>query len=99
MGNRRRKEAFWIVYTVHSTEAEFMHVRFRRGFLTYVILRVSRLEVSVFNVYITNQFQTTSTQGGEGGVKSVSSGGNASGGKEENSYTFVPMTSKNSASG
>jgi hypothetical protein len=28
-----------------------------------IILRVLRLEVSVFNVYITNQFQTTFAQG------------------------------------
>jgi hypothetical protein len=30
-----------------------------------IILRVLRLEVSVYNVYITNQFQTTFSQGGE----------------------------------
>ncbi len=36
-----------------------------------IILRVLRLEVSVYNVYNTNQFQATFTQGG-GGVKSVS---------------------------
>jgi hypothetical protein len=35
-----------------------------------IILRVLILEVSVLNVYITNQFQTTFAQGG-GGVKSV----------------------------
>ncbi len=28
-----------------------------------IILRVLRLEVSVYNVYITNQFQTTFAQG------------------------------------
>jgi hypothetical protein len=39
-----------------------------------IILRVLRLEVSVYNVYITNQFQTTFAQGGGGGVKSVSIG-------------------------
>jgi len=38
-----------------------------------VILRVLRLEVSVYNVYITNQLQTTFAQRG-GGVKSVSRG-------------------------
>jgi hypothetical protein len=37
-------------------------------------LRVLRIEVSVYNVYITNQFPTTFAQGGrgEGGVKSAS---------------------------
>jgi hypothetical protein len=35
-----------------------------------IILRVLRLEVSVYNVYITNQFQTTFAQG-EGRVKIV----------------------------
>jgi hypothetical protein len=29
-----------------------------------IILRVLRLEVSVYNVYITNQLQTTFAQGG-----------------------------------
>jgi hypothetical protein len=32
-----------------------------------IIWRVLRLEVSVYNVYITNQFQTTFAQGGGGG--------------------------------
>jgi hypothetical protein len=32
-------------------------------------LRVLRLEVSVYNVYITNQFQTTVAGGGGGGGK------------------------------
>ncbi len=31
-----------------------------------IILRVLRLEVSVYNVYITNQFQNTFAQGGGG---------------------------------
>jgi hypothetical protein len=35
-----------------------------------IILRVLRLEVSIYNVYITNKFQTTFAQGGRG-VKSV----------------------------
>jgi hypothetical protein len=39
-----------------------------------IILRVLRLEVSVYNVYITNQFKTTIAQGGRG-VKSISRGG------------------------
>jgi hypothetical protein len=34
-----------------------------------IIFRILRLEVSVYNVYITNKFQTTFAQ--EGGVKSV----------------------------
>jgi hypothetical protein len=42
---------------------------------------VLRLEVSVYNVYITNQFKTTLTPG-VGGVKSVSGGTVNS--KEEN---------------
>jgi hypothetical protein len=39
-----------------------------------IILRVLRLEISVYIVYITNQFQTTFAGGGGGGVKSVSRG-------------------------
>jgi hypothetical protein len=37
-----------------------------------IILRVLRFEVSLYNVYIVNQFQTTFAQGvgGGGGVKS-----------------------------
>jgi hypothetical protein len=59
-------------------------------------LRVLRLEVSVYNVYITSQFQTTFAQGvGEGGpLKEV-----AVNSKVENSEEFVPITSKISASG
>jgi hypothetical protein len=38
-----------------------------------IMLRVLRLEVSLYNVFITNQFQTTFAQRGEG-VKSVSRG-------------------------
>jgi hypothetical protein len=33
-----------------------------------IILRVLRLEASVYNVYITNQFQTTVDQGGGGKI-------------------------------
>ncbi len=36
-----------------------------------IILRVLTLEVSVYNGYITNQFQTTFVGGGGGGVESV----------------------------
>jgi hypothetical protein len=42
-----------------------------------IILRVLRLEVSVYNVYIANQFQTTFARGagvGGGGVKSLRRG-------------------------
>jgi hypothetical protein len=54
-----------------------------------------RVEVSVYNVYITNQFQTTFAQGsgagGGWGVKSVS-GGDSMNSKEENSLkTVVPI--------
>ncbi len=35
--------------------------------LFFTVLRVLRLEVSMYNVYITNQFQTTFAQGGGGG--------------------------------
>jgi hypothetical protein len=61
-----------------------------------IILRVLRLEVSIYNVYITNQFLTTFAHWGHWGregVKSVSRTVNI---KEEN---FVPVASKNSASG
>jgi hypothetical protein len=34
-----------------------------------IIFRVLKLEVSVYNVYITNQFQITFAQGGGGGEK------------------------------
>jgi hypothetical protein len=39
-----------------------------------VILGVLRLEVSVYNGYITNQFQTTFAPGGRGEVKSFRRG-------------------------
>ncbi len=71
-----------------------------------IILRVFRLEVSLYNVCITNQFQTTFAQGGAGGggverVKSVRRGDiEYQGGKKnlKTFGTFVPITSKNSAS-
>ncbi len=53
-----------------------MNVQIHRGFW------VLRIEVSVYNVYITNQFQTTFAQDGGGG-KFVSRGDCES--KEENS--------------
>ncbi len=57
-----------------STEAKFMNVQFD-NFVEVslgIILGVLRLDVSVYNVYISNQFQTTFAQGGK--VKSVSRG-------------------------
>jgi len=60
--------------TVHNTEHMFAFFIEQKGeFLSLrflgIILRVLRLEVSVFNVYITNQFQITfdfwSSEGGE----------------------------------
>ncbi len=45
-----------------------------------IILRVLRLEVSVYNVYITHQFKTTSAQGGGDPLVEVTVNG-----KEENS--------------
>jgi hypothetical protein len=39
---------------------------FVEGFLG-IILRVLRVEISIYNVYITYQFQTTFAQHGEGG--------------------------------
>ncbi len=39
-----------------------------------IILRVLRVEVSVYNVYVTNQFLTHFEQEGGGGVKSASRG-------------------------
>jgi hypothetical protein len=49
-------------------EAEFINVK-RTISLRFlgIILRVLRLEVSVYNVYITNSFQTTFARGGGGG--------------------------------
>jgi hypothetical protein len=51
-----------------------------------IILRVLRLEVSVYNIYITNQFQPTFARG-EGEVKSVCRG-DCEYSKEENSEVF-----------
>jgi hypothetical protein len=61
-----------------------------------IILRVLIFEVSVYNDYITSQFQKTVAQGGGGGGLNqlVEVAVNS---KEENS-TFVPITSKSSAS-
>jgi hypothetical protein len=50
----------------YCTEAEFMNVQFRWGFQG-IILRGLRLEVSVYYVYLTNQFQTPGPGEGGGG--------------------------------
>jgi hypothetical protein len=57
-------------------EAEFMNVQFSRGFWAYSWEFSWRVEVSVYNVYITDQLQTTFAQEGGGGrgVKSISRG-------------------------
>jgi hypothetical protein len=66
-------------------EAELMKVHFRVGFwFLGIILRVLRLEVSVYNVYITNQFQTIFAW--EVGAKSVIRGDC----REENSLPLTP---------
>jgi hypothetical protein len=46
-----------------STEAEFMNVQFRKGFL-----ESSKIEVSVYNLYITSKFQAPFARG-EGGIR------------------------------
>ncbi len=63
-----------------------------------IILRFLRLEVSLYDVYITNQFQTNFAHGvggGGAGIKPLVEVNVNS--KEENS--FFPIMSKNSASG
>ncbi len=59
-----------------------------------IILKVLRLEVSLYNVYITKQFQSFFAQGVEGG-KSV---GEVTA-RRKTLETFVPISLKNSASG
>ncbi len=61
-----------------------------------IILRVRRFEVSAYDVYITNQFKPLLLgRGGGGGVWSVSRGNYES----QRRKIFVPINSKNSASG
>jgi hypothetical protein len=63
-----------------------------------IILRGIRIEVSGYNVYITNQFQPTFAQGGRGmRVKSVSERWLWIA-RRKTLKTFVSITSKNSAS-
>ncbi len=45
-----------------------IHERTISVVLLGIIVRVLRLQVSEYNVYITNQFQTTFFRGGGGGV-------------------------------
>jgi hypothetical protein len=53
--------------------------------------KISGLDVSIYNVYITNQFQAPFAQGGVNvGVKSVSRGDCAVNSKQENSSDFCP---------
>jgi hypothetical protein len=62
-----------------------------------LILRVLKLEVSVYNVYITNQFQTTFAEG----IKSVSRGDCEEVTRRKTPKLLrllYPITSKNSAS-
>jgi hypothetical protein len=55
------------LYDVIKKKAEFMNVEF----LLRIILSIFRVEVSIDNVYIINQFQTIFALGGGGGIKSV----------------------------
>ncbi len=64
-----------------------------------ITLRVLRLEVSVYNVYLTNQFQTTFSQGGRGGREWNSLVEVIVNIKKKTLKTFNLSTSKNSASG
>jgi|688.fasta_scaffold1104142_1 hypothetical protein len=61
-----------------------------------IVLRILRLEVSVYNVYITNQFQITFAQAGKMGKIHIRGDCEYQGGKFF--QNFVPITSKNSAS-
>ncbi len=57
----------------NRTEAEFMNIQLR--FLAIILSVLLTQEVYVYNVYITNQFHTTSAGGwGGGAVNSVSRG-------------------------
>ncbi len=81
----------WLFNRQNRAEAEFMNVQFRWEISLHNLessqtwgFRIQCLQ------YITNQFRTTFSRGGGGdGVKSLSRG---------DGVTFVPMTSKNSAS-
>ena len=60
--NRAKKIPTQEEITEASPEAEFMNVTVSLRFLG-IILRVLILEVSVYSVYVTNQFQTTFVPG------------------------------------
>ncbi len=66
-----------------------------------IILRVLKLEVSVYNVYeyITNQFPNTFAGGGGGGAVNLSRVRIARSKTLKNFENFVWISSKNSASG
>ncbi len=63
-----------------------------------IILKVW-LKVCVYNVYITNQFQTTFARGEGSGVNVNVRGDRGWIARRKTYKTFVPITSKNSASG
>jgi hypothetical protein len=62
------------LYTAFNSVRIQIHERTTLLRFLGIILRVLILAVSVYNVYITNQFQTAFIQGGGGWVKSVSKG-------------------------
>ncbi len=77
---------------VGNTAAAQIHERTISLRFLGIILRVLILEVSLYKVYITNQFQTICS--GAGGNPLVEVTVNS---KEENSLDVCPNTSKNSA--
>jgi hypothetical protein len=56
------------LYGVSHSWSRILELTISLRFLS-IILRVLRLEVSVYNVYITNEFQTTFAQGGGGDTR------------------------------
>ncbi len=57
------------LYTAFNLVRSYIHERTTLLRFRGIILRVIRLEVAVYNVYIKNQFQTAFNQGGGGWVK------------------------------
>jgi hypothetical protein len=88
--------SYWLerLFSVHMHLSQIHERAISLTFLG-IILRVLILEVSVYNVYITNQFQTTSAQGGRGKIRNrwlwIA--------RRKTLKTIVPITSKDSASG
>ncbi len=89
----------WLIVPIHCSKI----LALKPNSETYNFVEIFGLESSQtwgfngYNVYITNQFQTTFAQRGGGGVKSVRRGDcEWQGGTLK---TFVSITSKNSASG